>query len=67
MNGINTQKLIKIRKSKGFTIHDMSKMLGISPSFYCQLETGKRNLYYKMAVKIARIFELKPDDLFYVD
>ena len=32
---------------------------------YCQIENGQRRLSYQMAVKIAKIFNLKPDDIFY--
>ena len=43
----------------------MAELLGISKSYYCQIEQKKRRLYYEMAKKIAFIFDLKPDDLFY--
>lgn len=45
----------------------MSEMLGISKAFYCQLENNKRTLSYKMAIRIAAIFKMKPDTLFYDD
>ena len=45
----------------------MAIKLGISKPFYWQIENGKRNLSYKMAVKIASIFKMKPDDIFYKD
>ena len=44
---------------------DMSRMLGLSKSYYWQIENKKRRLFYDLAVKIAEIFQLKPDDLFY--
>lgn len=43
----------------------MAEQLNISKPFYSQLETDKRKLSYDMALKIARIFDMKPDDLFY--
>ena len=43
----------------------MASMLGISQSFYSQIEHKSRTLTYKMAVKIAKVFNKKPDDLFY--
>lgn len=58
-------KLKKVRESHGLSYDDMAKMLGISKCFYWQIEHKKRRLYYDMAKKIAKIFNLKPDDLFY--
>lgn len=59
------EKLAKIRKSKGYSYQAMAQKLNISKTFYWQLENNKRRLSYDLAVKIARVFELKPDDLFY--
>ena len=44
---------------------DMADKLGITASFYSQIENKKRRLFYDMAYDIAKIFNLKPDDLFY--
>ena len=43
----------------------MARILGISTSYYWQIENMKRRLFYDLAVQIAKIFELKPDDLFF--
>ena len=43
----------------------MAEILNISTTYYWQIENGKRNLYYKTAISIAKIFNLKPDDIFY--
>lgn len=59
------KKLKKIRKEKGFTIRAMSEKLSICPSYYWQLENGRRRLFYDMAVRIASIFNMKPDRIFY--
>lgn len=59
------EKLKKIRIKNGLTCVDMAIKLGISKPFYWQIENGKRNLSYKMAVKIASIFKMKPDEIFY--
>lgn len=58
-------KLKKLRKESGLTVYDMAKKLGITASFYSQIENKKRRLFYDMAIKIARIFDEKPDNLFY--
>ncbi len=61
----DTEKLRIIRKEKGYTIYDMAKMLNITASYYALLETKKRRMFYEMAYKIAAIFNMKPDNLFY--
>lgn len=43
----------------------MADDCGISKSYYSQIENGKRRLYYDLAVKIAAVFHMKPDELFY--
>lgn len=58
-------KLKELRKSKGYTLQQMGDMLNISKIYYWQLENNKRRLYYEMAVKIAQIFNKKPDAIFY--
>lgn len=59
------QKLKEIREENNLSHEAMSKALNISKTFYWQIENGKRGLTYEMAKKIATIFGLKPDDLFY--
>jgi putative transcriptional regulator len=58
-------KLKKLRESKNFTYQQMADKLKISKAFYWQLERNKRRLSYDLAIKIAAIFGLKPDDIFY--
>ncbi|MDD2180914.1 MAG: helix-turn-helix transcriptional regulator [Bacilli bacterium] len=60
-------KLKEIRKQHNLTGQKMADMLGISKSFYSQLENGLRKLSYHRALEIAQIFNVKPDDIFYVD
>ena len=60
-------KLKEKRIGKGYTYQKMSEKLGISKAFYFQLENGDRKLTYNMAIKIADIFKVKPDTLFYDD
>ena len=59
------EKLKKLRKNNGYTCAQMAQMLGMCTAFYWQIENNKRGLYYNMAKRIAAIFNLKPDDLFY--
>lgn len=60
-------KLRKIRIEKKLTTREMAEKLSISKPFYCQIENRSRRLSYDMAVKISKIFKLKPDDIFYDD
>lgn len=61
----NTQELKKLRKENKYTIYDMAKILKITPSFYSQIENKRKRLNYDMAIKIASIFNIKPDEIFY--
>ncbi|MCI8545020.1 MAG: helix-turn-helix transcriptional regulator [Bacilli bacterium] len=59
--------LKELRCLKKYTAKQMSEKLGISKPFYCQLENRTRRLSYSMAIKIAAIFKMKPDAIFYED
>ena len=67
MKNKRLDKLIILRKNNGYNMKDMADKLNICVSYYCQIELGKRNLYYKMAKEIAKIFNKKPDELFFDD
>ncbi len=56
-----------LREKNSLTYLDMAMILGISKSYYFQLEKKQRRLHYEMAKKIAKVFNLKPDDIFYKD
>jgi len=60
-------RLKEIRMKNSLTSKNMADMLGISKPFYSQIENGRRRLSYDMAVKIASIFKMKPDEIFYED
>lgn len=59
--------LKKIRLKNNYTSKDIADILGISKPFYSQIENGRRRLSYDMAVRIASIFKMKPDEIFYED
>lgn len=61
-----TNKLKKLRKNMGFTMKDMALKLHISLSHYWCIESKRRKLFYYLAVEIASIFNMKPDDIFYL-
>lgn len=60
-------KLKELRKQYGYSCQIMANKLNISKSFYWQIEQKERRLSYETACKIANIFKLKPDDIFYND
>lgn len=59
------ETLRRARKEYKYSVDDMAEILGISKSYYYQIESNSRNLDYIMAVRISAIFGLKPDDMFY--
>ena len=58
------KKLKELRLQHNLTVKDIAKLIGISPTYYWQIENKDRRLYYELAIKIANIFKLKPDDIF---
>ncbi len=60
-------KLKEYRYKNNMTLIDVANKVGISKAFYCQIENGKRRLLYETAIKIANVFNVKPDYLFYND
>ena len=61
------ETLKKRRIENNLSYQDMGDLLGISKTFYWQIENGKRRLSYERAIKIAKIFKVTPDELFYED
>ena len=61
------KKMERYLRSNKILFSLVAEKLGISKAFYCQIENGSRKLSYEMAVKIADIFNCKPDNLFYND
>lgn len=59
-------KLKQLRIKNNLTTKEIAERIGISQSYYCLLENNKRRLFYDTAKKIAKIFNLKPDDIFYI-
>lgn len=60
-------KLRKLRNSHGYSCSYMGSKLNITGAYYSQIETGARNLSYNLACKIAAIFKMHPDEIFYDD
>lgn len=58
------KKLKKIRSNAGLTYQQVADRVGISKEYYWMIENGKRRLSYELSVKIADVFNMKPDDIF---
>lgn len=61
------KKLKELRQKNKYTTQVMADKLGISKAFYCQIENGVRRLSYDMSIRIANVFNLKPDTIFFKD
>lgn len=61
---LNLQNLQIVRKKSGFSYQDMASELGVTFQAYWMIENGKRGLSYEMAVKIAKVLNMKPDEIF---
>lgn len=60
-------KLKNLRELNNLSNKKMADKLGISKTFYWQIENGKRNLSYEMAIRISKVLKSKPDKIFYDD
>ena len=58
------EKLIKFRKDAGLTQKNIAEKLGISESYYCQLENGNRRMPLQIALDISAILNKTPNDIF---
>ena len=56
-----------MRKERGLNLDTIAKKLNVSKAYLSMIETGKRSLDYKMAISMANIFDVKPDDIFFDD
>lgn len=58
------EKLKELRVKQELTYQQVADRAGISKEHYWFIENGKRGLTYEMAVRIAKVFDKKPDDIF---
>lgn len=65
MINLSLEKLKKLRVNAKLTYQQVADLAGISKEYYWFIENGKRRLTYEMAIKIARVFNRKPDDIFF--
>ncbi len=60
-------ELRKLRKKHGYTQEDMAKKLEISPQLFSFIEREEVRLTYNMAINIANLFDVTPDQIFLSD
>ena len=65
MNEARLSKFRCMRKERGLNLDTIAKKLNVSKAYLSMIETGKRSLDYKMAISMANIFDVKPDDIFF--
>ena len=59
------KNLKELRIKNNLTVKEIAKLIGISPTYYWQIENKDRRLYYELSIKIAKVFNKKPDEIFY--
>ncbi len=60
-------RIEEIRKQKGINQDELAKTLGVSRQTISSLERGRYNPSITLAYKIAKLFELKIEDVFIFD
>ncbi|MDD3392027.1 MAG: helix-turn-helix transcriptional regulator [Bacilli bacterium] len=59
------KELEKLRILHNYNYRQMGELLGVSKTYYWQIEHEKRGLSYIMAIKIANVLHVTPDQIFY--
>lgn len=60
-------KLKQFREEAGLTQKQIAEKLGVSESYYCQLENNKRRMPLQLALDISAILKKTPNDIFLPD
>lgn len=58
-------KIKKLRKQKGYTQEELGETLGITGDYVNMIENGRRTPGFKLAKKMADLFEMTVDELFF--
>lgn len=59
------QKIRKIRKAQGFSQETLAEQAGISVTHMSHIETGNTKLSLPVLVDLAKILDVRTDDLLY--
>jgi len=60
-------KFKALRKEQNLSLEEVARRVGISKVYLWQIENDKRRLNYSLAIKLAEVFSMKPDQIFYND
>ena len=58
------RKIAQIRVKQKLTQEDLAGMAEIDRSFLSYIENGRKNFSVEMMLKICKVLEIEPDDLF---
>jgi putative transcriptional regulator len=58
-------KLKKLRQKRGFTQEGMGQVLGITKDYVYMIENGRRNPSFALAKRIADLYKVTVDELFF--
>jgi len=58
-------KIEQIRRDKKLTHEQIARAVGISRSFYTQIENGNRNPSLEVAIKLAQELDCKVEEIFF--
>jgi putative transcriptional regulator len=64
---INLQKMKEIREKKGLSQIALAKRVGISASFYCNIESGKKGCSTDTLAAICQVLEINIADIWNED
>lgn len=56
-------RLKELRKKKKFTQEEFAKIVGISQSYVCDIENGKRDIDFTLAERFSKVLGVKPYEL----
>jgi len=59
------ENAVKLRRQRKLTQQDVADQLGISRIAYSKLERGETRLFNESAEKLARLFDVPEDELFF--
>ena len=57
------RNLKRRRKEKKFTRFDVSERAGISPSYYSELETGRKSASVEMLRRVTKALDMSTDEI----
>jgi len=60
-------RLIRLRKDRKMSQQQVAEILGITRSFYGMIETGDRNPTLNLAKRIAELFQVDIEEIFFDD